>query len=299
MLIANPMYDTVFKYLMENLNVAKGIISTIIAEEILTLDFIAQEQTHRAAEPAVLLFHLDFIAKIRMKNGGSKTVLIELQKSNIPYDILRFRRYLGKKYTQADDVLHEDGTVTQEALPIITIYFLGFNIDGDLPAVIKVNRKYIDLLGGKEITEKNDFIERLTHDSYVIQVKRLELKMRTELEYVLSVFKQENFIEDMRRRVKRYDYEPQDELMRLILRQLEKAAGDDKLLAQIEAEELSDLELENAFGKIKRQLLQRDKEIEQKAKELEMNRKTIEEKDKAIEEKEKRIRELLSQLKDR
>ena len=266
MLIANPMYDTVFKYLMENLNVAKGIISTIIGEEILILDFMAQEQTHRAAEPAVLLFHLDFIAKIRMKNGGSKTVLIELQKSNIPYDILRFRRYLGKKYTQADDVLHEDGTVTQEALPIITIYFLGFNIDGDLPAVIKVDRKYIDLLGGKETTEKSDFLDQLPNNSYVIQVKRLELEMRTELEYVLSVFSQENLIQSMSGWVKGYNYEPQNELMRLILRQLQKTAGIDKLFAQVEAEELFYLEYNNAFGAIKRQILQKDKELEEKDK---------------------------------
>lgn len=278
MLIANPIYDTVFKYLMENLNVAKGIISTIIDEEILTLDLAAQDHTHQSTEPALMIFHLDFVAKIRLKQGGSKHVLIELQKSNLAYDILRFRRYLGKKYLQADEVLLPDGTVAQEALPIITIYFLGFNIDGNLPAVIKVNRKYIDLLGGKEITEKNDFIERLTHDSYVIQVKRLDLKMQNELEYVLSVFKQENFIDNMRRRVKRYDYEPQDELMRLILRQLEKAAGDNKLLEQLEMEELADLELENAFGDMKRQLQQKDK---------------------VIEEKEKLIQELLSQLKNR
>jgi hypothetical protein len=292
MLIANPIYDTVFKYLMENLKVAKGIISTIIGEEILTLDFKAQEHTHRTSEPAIMIFHLDFIAKIRLKPGGSKTVLIELQKSNVAYDILRFRRYLGKQYTQPDEVLQEDGTVTHEALPIITIYFLGFNINGDLPAVIKVDRKYIDLLGGKEITAKNDFIERLTHDSYVIQVKRLELEMRTELEYVLSVFKQENFIENMRRRVKRYDYEPPDELMRLILRQLEKAAGDNKLLEQLEIEELAEIELENTFGAMKRQLLQRDKELEEKVNELEQQKKIIAEK-------EKLIQELLSQKKDR
>ena len=30
MLIANPIYDTVFKYLMENLDIAKGIISTMM-----------------------------------------------------------------------------------------------------------------------------------------------------------------------------------------------------------------------------------------------------------------------------
>lgn len=253
-----------------------------------------------------MIFHLDFIAKIRLKQGGSKNVLIELQKSNLAYDILRFKRYLGKKYLQSDEVILPDGTVAQEALPIITIYFLGFNIEGDLPAVIKVDRKYIDLLGGKEITEKNDFIERLTHDSYVIQVKRLDLKMRTELEYVLSVFKQENFIGDMKRRVKRYDYEPQDELMRLILRQLEKAAGDNKLLEQLEMEEMAEIELENTFGVMKRQLQQKDKELEQKDKAigekdkaLDEKKKTIEAKDQVIEEKEKMIQELLSQLENK
>lgn len=297
MLIANPIYDTVFKYLMENLKIAKGIISTIIGEEILTLDLAAQEHTYQSSEPALMVFHLDFIAKIRLKQGGSKNVLIELQKSNLAYDILRFRRYLGKKYIESDEVLQTDGTVVQESLPIITIYFLGFNIDGNLPAVIKVNRNYIDLLGGKEITERNDFIERLTHDSFVIQVKRLELKMRTELEYVLSVFKQENFIENMKRRVKRYDYEPQDELMRLILRQLEKAAGDDKLLEQLEMEELAEIELENTFGIMKKQLQQKEQELENKNKTIEAKDKALEAKDKALEEKEKMIQELLSQLK--
>ena len=303
MLIANPIYDTVFKYLMENLKVAKGIISTIINEEILTLDLAAQEHTYQSVEPALMILHLDFIAKIRLKQGGSKNVLIELQKSNLAYDILRFRRYLGKKYLQPDEVILPDGTRAQEALPIITIYFLGFNIEEDLPAVIKVNRKYIDLLGGKEITEKNDFIERLMHDSYVIQVKRLDLKMRTELEYVLSVFKQENFIRNMERRVKRYDYEPQDELMRLILRQLEKAAGDNKLLEQLEMEELAEIELENTFGVMKRQLQQKDKELEQKDKALGEKDKALDEtikaKDQMIEEKEKLIQDLLSQLKNK
>ncbi|HLP59117.1 MAG TPA: hypothetical protein VK186_09815, partial [Candidatus Deferrimicrobium sp.] len=115
-------------------------------------------------------------------------------------------------------------------------------------------------------------------------------------------------------------YEPQDELMRLILRQLEKAAGDNKLLEQLEMEELADLELENAFGDMKRQLLQKDKVIEEKEKALEQqnkaveekekaleqkdqvieeNKKALEQKNKAIEEKEKLIQELLSQLKNR
>jgi len=203
MLIANPIYDTVFKYLMENIDIAKGIISTIIDEEIVTIDFKARESVFKGQKELTLtVYHLDFIAKIRRKEGGFKNVLIELQKSNLPYDILRFRRYVGEQYKKVDEILLDDGTVSKEPLPIITIYFLGFYISNTLPGVIKVDRRYIDVLAGKEIEEQNDFIEQLTHDSYVIQIPGLQLQMKTQLEWVLSIFKQENFIEEDSRRLK-------------------------------------------------------------------------------------------------
>jgi hypothetical protein len=43
MLIANPNHDNVFKYLTENLDIAKGILSTIINVEIDHLTFLAHE----------------------------------------------------------------------------------------------------------------------------------------------------------------------------------------------------------------------------------------------------------------
>ena len=64
-------------------------------------------------------------------------------------------------------------------------------------------------------------------------------------------------------------------------------------------EELAEIELENTFGVMKRQLQQRDKELEQKDKALEENKKNIEAKDQVIEEKEKLIQDLLSQLKNK
>jgi hypothetical protein len=281
MLIANPIYDTVFKYLMENIDIAKGIISTIIDQEIVTMDLKAQESIYKG-EKSLTVYHLDFIARIRKKKEGYMNVLIELQKSNLPYDILRFRRYLGEQYKKVDEVTLEDGTAAKEPLPIITIYFLGFYISGSLPAVIKIDRRYIDVLEGKEITERNEFIERLSHDSYVIQVPGLKLQMRTRLEWVLSIFEQENFIEADSRRLKAYKYEPQDELMKKILRQLEKAAGDKELLRILELEEMAEREYENAFGEMERKLLKQEKVILENKKELE--------------EKDKQIRELLAKL---
>jgi len=289
MLIANPIYDLAFKYLMDNLEIAKGIIAAIIKEEIVHIDFQATESTIQLPSKFTF-FHLDFIARIRDKHGKSKDVLIELQKTNVPSDILRFRRYLGSQYRKEEDVVQPDGSPARESLPIVTIYFLGFILSPTLPAVIKVDRQYIDMLSGKTITERHDFIECLTHDSYVIQIPGIKLEMKNRLEYVLSIFKQERLVVGDNR-LKDYAYEIEDELLQKILRQLAKAAADNKLLEQMEMEELAQHEYETAFARLERKIEKHEKIIEEKEKTIEEKKKTIEEKEKAIEEKEKTIKE--------
>jgi hypothetical protein len=263
-IIANPIYDVVFKYLMANLDVAKGVISTIIDEEIVVLDFKSQEHTHKLEKTdlkkiktgddinvkELTYFHLDFIARIKMKTGGFRNVLIELQKSNLPPNIMRFRRYLGEQYKKEDEVEDEEGNVSREGLPIITIYFLGYKISETLP-------------GGKKIEERSEFIECLTHDSYVIRIPLLHVEMKSELERVLSVFQQENFIDDTIR-MKRYEYEVSSDLLALILKQLQKAAGDKELHKQIEDEEDALQEFEFTYQALVKKLKQKDEELVKK-----------------------------------
>ena len=332
-IIANPIYDVVFKYLMANLDVARGVISTIIDEEIVTLDFKSQEHTHTLSKTGIskvkgvkeekkddtddinvnelTYYHLDFIARIKLETGGYRNVLIELQKSNLPPDSMRFRRYLGEQYKKEDEIEDEDGSVYREGLPIITIYFLGYKISETLPGVIKVNREYIDVLGGgKKIEERSDFIECLTHDSYVIQIPSLHVELKSELERVLSVFQQENFIgEDAH--LKRYDYDISSELLGLILKQLQKAAGDSELLKRIEDEENALHEIEAIQQALVKKLKQKDKELDQKDKELDrkdkeldqskkqlnQSKQELDQKDKYLAERERYIQELEEKLK--
>ena len=65
MIIANPIYDVVFKYLMQDVEIAKGLIGRIIDEDIVKLDFKAQEKPKKAIEQlgVVSMYRLDFIAK--------------------------------------------------------------------------------------------------------------------------------------------------------------------------------------------------------------------------------------------
>ncbi len=45
MLIANPIYDSVFKFLLEDLNIARRFLSTIIGEDIVELTVQSLEQS--------------------------------------------------------------------------------------------------------------------------------------------------------------------------------------------------------------------------------------------------------------
>ncbi|MGH9853700.1 MAG: hypothetical protein ACREBD_27995 [Blastocatellia bacterium] len=95
MLIANPIYDTVFKYLLEDNELAREFLATILDEEIISIEVKPQETVTESADYGVNIFRLDFKAVIKMVAGEHRKVLIELQKAKRLLDIMRFRRYLA------------------------------------------------------------------------------------------------------------------------------------------------------------------------------------------------------------
>ena len=72
-IIPNPLYDVVFRYLMEDYESAKLILSTLLGVEILELHFEPQTHAEKITDPSVnreiRLFHLDFSATIRTDTG--------------------------------------------------------------------------------------------------------------------------------------------------------------------------------------------------------------------------------------
>lgn len=85
---------------------------------------------------------------------------------------MRFRKYLGQQYYTDRNTTTKNinGEIRKSALPIVSIYFLGHRLDFETAPVIKVNRNYIDLATGEQLKNKEEFIESLSHDSYVIQI---------------------------------------------------------------------------------------------------------------------------------
>ena len=55
---------------------------------------------------------------------------------------------------------------------------------------------YKDLVDKKIIDKKSDFVEKLTHDSFIVQVDRITNRYQTSLDKLLSVFEQNNFLDE-------------------------------------------------------------------------------------------------------
>ena len=79
-IIANPIYDAVFKFLMEDKKVAKILLSALLKKEIIDLEMRRHEYTSME-QTRISLFRIDFSAKIREDDGSEHLVLIELQKT--------------------------------------------------------------------------------------------------------------------------------------------------------------------------------------------------------------------------
>ena len=177
MKIANPIYDVVFKYLMENNLVAIDMLSVILDVKIMSLTLQSQEFTETSAG-GIKVFRLDFKAVIKTKSGELKTILIEIQKAKNGFKISRFQTYLGYNYMKPHVVLNENDQSKDERYPITVLYFLGFRLKNVKIPVLKVERQYINAISKRKLNVKEDFVEKLSHDLYAIQIPRLKMNVR-------------------------------------------------------------------------------------------------------------------------
>ncbi len=291
MIIANPLYDVVFKYLLEDIEIARELLSTILGEEILTVEVKPQETITENSASSVSILRFDFKAVIKTNSGELRKVLIELQKAKQVFDVMRFRRYLGDNYRKEDDVLNEQGAFEKRPLPIITIYFLGFRLDNIENPVVKINREYRDAITHEIIEVKEDFVELLTHDSYLIQVPRLKVHTKTKLERVLQIFSPEFRTKD--RHQLDFKGDVNDPLVKKMIDRLGRAIASDEIRDKMDVED----EIDRIFEReIKKAEAAKDKIIAEKDQALEEKDQALEEKDQALEEKDQALEEKNKEL---
>lgn len=258
--VANPIYDAVFKYLMEDERVAKTLLSALLQKEVAEVEVRKHEYTNGSRDK-ISMFRIDFGAKVRQEDGSLKLILIELQKTWLETETLRFRQYLGTQYANPDNIL-KDNNPMGYGIPMITVYMLGHRVGDIEEPVIYVQHKAYDY-DGKEVTKgvPDPFVDSLVHDSIIVQIPLLRGQINNRLEEVLSVFDQ-TYKDKKNRQVLNIDEDTYsgDEEMNRIIHRLLSAASDAKLRQDMNVEDEYFTAIENRDTAI----MMRDKKIAEK-----------------------------------
>jgi len=255
--VANPIYDSVFKYLMEDERIARTLISALLKREVKSVEVRKHEYTNGSRDK-ISMFRIDFGAEVKQDDGSFKLVLIELQKTWLETETLRFRQYLGTQYANPDNISKEDNE-EGFGIPMVTVYLLGHRVGDIEEPILYVRHKSYDYYGNLVTKGIPDpFVESLIHDSIIVQIPLLRGQKNNRLEEVLSVFNQTNK-DKYNRQVLNIDENGflGDDDMERILRRLLSAASDSKVRQDMNVEEEYFQAIENRDTAI----MARDKKI--------------------------------------
>ena len=218
--VANPIYDCVFKYLMEDERIAKTLLTALLKKEVVSVEMRRHEHTNTTRNN-ISMFRIDFAAKVKEDDGKEKLMLIELQKTWVETETLRFRQYLASQYNAQENMMEAADGERQYAIPMVAVYLLGHRVGKVKNPVVYVDHITHDY-DGKLVAEGMDdpFIRSLIHDSVIVQLPLLKGKIRNHLEKVLSVFDPCHRIPGSTQLVNLNEqtYEGDEEMMRIINR---------------------------------------------------------------------------------
>mgnify|MGYP002624351041 CR=1 FL=1 len=236
MTVANPIYDVVFKYLLEDERIARTLLSALLKKEVVEVE-VRRNEYSNIARDGLSIFRIDFGATIQENDGTRHLVLIELQKTWVETETLRFRQYLGAQYANMENMLPDDRGAY--GIPMVTVYLLGHRVGGIEEPVLYVRRQAFDY--NERLVTKglpDPFIDSLTHDSIIVQIPLLHGQINNRLDKVLSIFDQSH--QDAKNKqilnIDEVAYQDDSE-MQLIINRLSVAAGDAKMRHDMNVED--------------------------------------------------------------
>lgn len=266
--VANPIYDSVFKYIMSDERISKTILSALLKKEVVKVEMRPHEYVN-ATRDTLSMFRIDFAATVREKDTESgklkdRVILIELQKTWLDTETLRFRQYLGAQYSNKINIRND--SPKGFAYPMVAVYLLGHRVGDIKEPVVYVNHDVYDYNGevvkdGKE----EPFVESLTHNSIIVQIPRLKGRVNNRLEKVLSVFDQSKKDTEDKQvlNIDEHTYEGDADMM-YMLHRLTAAAADSEMRQDMNVED----EYYKAIEDRDTAIMKREKELKQISEQL-------------------------------
>lgn len=279
--IANPIYDVVFKYLMSDERIARTILSALLRMDIVSIEVRPHEYPNSQRD-TLSVFRIDFAATVRETDGSTHLVLIELQKTWLETETLRFRQYLGVQY-QSRANIDDDGN----GLPMVAVYLLGHRVGSIEEPVLYVHHEARNR-DGQLVTKglPDPFVSSLTHDSVIVQIPLLRGQVNTRLDRVLSIFDQSQRLEDDQHTLRIDDQlyvgdiEMQDVIHRLVM-----AAANTTMRQDMNVED----EYFSVIEKRDTEILMRDHKLAEQQVELKQQRIEIEQQQQKLDDQQQKL----------
>ncbi len=280
--VANPIYDSVFKYIMSDERISKTILSALLKKDVVKVEMRPHEYVN-ATRDTLSMFRIDFAATVRELDADEgevrdRVVLIELQKTWLDTETLRFRQYLGAQYSNKMNIRKD--SPKGFAYPMVAVYLLGHKVGDIKEPVVYVNHDVYDYNGNVVKDGKEEpFVESLTHNSIIVQIPRLKGCVNNRLERVLSVFDQSRKdADDMQvLNIDEKKYEDDADMM-YMLHMLTAAAADSEMRQDMNVEDEYYKAIEDrdtAIMKREKELKEAEKGLKKAEKELKENKEQI------------------------
>ena len=328
-LIANPIYDSAFKYMMQNERAATVLLENLLGREILHLDILTNDTPIIEEKTGVRILRLDFSAKVVNKETNEpELITIELQKSYLDTEIMRFRSYLGGKYSdpknaetkmvktwrknQKTGKIEPTEVEKKEPLHIVAIYILGHTFQ-EIPIEKPIIYNYPNPVGieNEPIPDvmKTLFFRGITHDTIIVQIPYLKPNAKTKVEQMLEIFCQEYVSSSTEQLLEFEDYDKRSEEFKELSRPLVFAAADSDVRKVMAIEDEMSVHFQNVkcvteekealqelVEESEKKLQEKDEQLQKKDVLLLAKDEQLQEKNEQLKENEKQLQEQQTKL---
>ena len=250
--VCNPIYDTVFKYLVEDERVAKVLLGGILNKKIVAVEIKGHKCAYQSDENNNLkLLRFDFAGTIENPDGTKETVTIELQKASELEEVMRFRKYFGLQMASESntDVVtkhrrDKDKTpyIVKKPRHIYGIFILGHSLGkGFEYPLIKGSTVFYDEDDNVLNFESQcEFLKGMTYHLYIIQIPFLPEKPKKPLEKILRAFDQRYKLEYDSKYLELTEDADKDSDYNVIFNRLLYAAADEQLRGNLDLEDYAE-----------------------------------------------------------
>jgi len=313
--LVNPIYGTVFKYIMQDEKVAKVLIGNILKTRVETVQMNNNE--YSALLPTgQKVFKLDFTATILDSKNHSQLVHIEVQKALEDGEIMRFREYLGAIYMDATKCMKEKvrtysnkEKIVEHPLPIHSIYILGHELgDGLKYSVMHGDNVFHDDEGNViNIPDSNDYINGLTHRVTFVIAPLTKKNVKTHLDKLLTIFS-ECDPKNPQHMIDIDEFYDDSDDYRILMKALEKASADKQLRGNLSLEqhawrnymnlELENKDLKGMVSEQKKQMQEQQRQMDEQQRQMDEQQRQMDEQQRQMQEQQRQMDAKDSQLRN-